>query len=83
MTGGVIVNPGMHMPLSAVPTGRSVVLRRIRKGHDLASRLAAMGFVPGVIIDVHQNDQRGPVVVGLKGGRVMLGRGMAEKMAVE
>jgi Fe2+ transport system protein FeoA len=42
-----------------------------------------MGFVPGVTIDVHQNDRRGPVIVGLKGGRVMLGRSMADKMAVE
>lgn len=77
------MHPSLHIPLSAVPTGRVVVLRRVREGHDLASRLAAMGFVPGVTIDVHQNDRRGPVIVGLKGGRVMLGRCMADKMAVE
>ena len=77
------MHPSLHMPLSAVPNGRAVVLRRIREGNGLASRLAAMGFVPGVTIAVHQNDRNGPVIVGLKGGRVMLGRGMAEKMAVE
>lgn len=83
MTTQMIMHPGIHMPLSAVPTGRSVVLRRIREGHGLVTRLAAMGFVPGVTMEVRQNDQHGPVVVGMKGGRVMLGRGMAEKMAVE
>ena len=77
------MHPGIYMPLNAVPAGRIVVLRRIREGHGLTSRLAAMGFVPGVTIEVHRNDRNGPVVVGLKGGRVMLGRGMAEKMAVE
>ena len=77
------MHPGNPMPLSAVPTGRVVVLRRIREGHVLTSRLAAMGFVPGVTIDVHQNDRNGPVIVGLKGGRVMLGRAMADKMGVE
>lgn len=77
------MHPSIDMPLSVVPTGRAVVLRRIREGHGLASRLAAMGFVPGVTIAMHQNDRNGPVVVGLKGGRVLLGRGMAEKMAVE
>ena len=77
------MHPSIHMPLSAVPTGRSVVLRRVRDGHGLVARLAAMGFVSGVTIAVHQNDRNGPVVVGLKGGRIMLGRGMAEKMAVE
>ena len=71
------------MPLSAVPTGRAVVLRRIREVNGLVARLAAMGFVPGVTIDVRQNDRNGPVIGGLKGGRVLLGRGMAEKMAVE
>jgi len=77
------MHPNIHMPLSAVPSGRAVVLRRIREAHGMASHLASMGFVPGVIIDVHKNDRNGPVVVGLKGGRVMLGRGMAEKMSVE
>ena len=77
------MHPSKHMPLSAVPTGRAVVLRRIRQGHGLDSRLAAMGFLPGVTIDVHHNDRNGSVVVGVKGGRVMLGRDMAEKMAVE
>ncbi len=78
-----VMHPSIHMPLSAVSTGRTAVLRRIRGGHDLAARLAAMGFVPGVTIVVHQNDRNGPVVVAVKGGRVMLGRGMAAKMAVE
>jgi Fe2+ transport system protein FeoA len=42
-----------------------------------------MGFVPGVTVDVLRNDGGGPVVVVLKGVRVMLGRGMANKMSVE
>jgi Fe2+ transport system protein FeoA len=71
------------MPLSSVPAGRTVVLRRVRDGHGLTSRLAAMGLVPGVAIAVHQNHRGGPLVVGVKEGRLMLGRGMAEKMAVE
>ena len=71
------------MPLSDVPTGRAVVLRRVREVNGLVARLAAMGFVPGVMIDVHQNIKNGPVIVGLKDSRVMLGRDMAEKMAVE
>ncbi len=71
------------MPLSTVPTGRDVVLRRIREGHCLANRLADMGLIPGVTINVHQNDRIGPVVIALKGIRMMLGRGMAEKISVE
>ena len=71
------------MPLSAVPTGRSVILWGVQAGRRLTARLAAMGFVPGVAVDVLRNDGAGPVVVVLKGMRVMLGRGMANKMSVE
>lgn len=76
------MNAGLHMPLSSVPAGRTVVLRRVRDGHGLAAHLAAMGLVPGVAIAVHQNHRGGPLVVGVKEGRLMLGRVMAEKMAV-
>ena len=70
------------MPLSAVLPGRSVVLRNIRAGCGLASRLAAMGLVPGVELQVHRNDCTGHVVVALHGGRMALGRGMADKVSV-
>jgi Fe2+ transport system protein FeoA len=83
MTERTVMHPSLHMPLSAVPTGRAVVLRRVREFNGLVSRLAAMGFVPGVMIDVHQNDRIGPVIVGLKDSRVMLGRDTADRMAVE
>jgi len=77
------MHPGNLIPLSVVPTGRAVVLRQIGEMHDLVSRLASLGFVLGVTINVQQNDRNGPVVVGLKGGRVVLGRDMAARMAVE
>jgi ferrous iron transport protein A len=73
----------MCMPLSVVAAGRSVVLRRVNAGRGLTSRLAAMGFFPGLEVHVHRNDRNGPVVLGVAGSRVMLGRGMAEKIYVE
>lgn len=77
------MNAGPCMPLGFARPGSSVTLRRINAGHSLAARLSAMGFVPGVSLEVCQNHRRGPVVVGLKGVRIMLGRGMADKMSVE
>ncbi len=73
----------IHRPLSTVSAGSSVLLRRIRAGQDLETRLSAMGFVPGVTVAVHRNSPNGPLLVEVKGSRVMLGRGMAEKMAVD
>ena len=73
----------MQRPLSTVLAGATVVLRRIRAGRELEARLSALGFVPGETLHIHRNTRPGPLVVGVKGSRVMLGRGMAEKIAVE
>ncbi|MBN1881640.1 MAG: ferrous iron transport protein A [Deltaproteobacteria bacterium] len=55
----------------------------ITAGHGLTGRLCAMGLVTGVSIEVLQNAQRGPVIVALCGCRIVLGRGMAEKIMAE
>ncbi len=77
------MNPALWMPLSLVPSGRSVLLRRVRAGQGLSSRLAAMGLLPGVRVQVCHNDRNGPVIIGINGSRVMLGRGMTDKVTVE
>lgn len=73
----------LHRPLSSVSAGCSVLLRRIRAGLELEARLSALGFVPGATVEVHRNGPHGPLVVQVKGSRLMLGRGMADKIAVE
>ena len=69
-------------PLSAVPPGRKVKLVRIDAGRGLNSRLAAMGLVPGAELTVVNCGRPGPFVVTVKGSKVMLGRGMADKILV-
>ena len=49
----------------------------------MAKRLADMGFVPGDEIQVVSNGVPGPLVVLVKGSRLVLGRGMAEKILVK
>lgn len=73
----------LHRLLSTVAAGHCVRLRHVRAGQELETRLAALGFVPGAVVEVHRNGCRGPLVVRVKGSRLMLGRGMAEKIAVE
>jgi ferrous iron transport protein A len=77
------MNPPLLMPLAAVPPGRSVVLQRVQGGCGLTSHLAAMGLLPGVKAQVCRNDRTGPVVLGVNGSRMMLGRGMADKVWVQ
>jgi len=71
------------LPASAVPERRSVVLRGVSAGNELISRLAAMGLHIGMRIEVCRNRHHGPMVLGCNGSRIMLGRGMADKLMVE
>ena len=72
----------MAMPLSVVQVGRPVRMVSVEAGRCLQTRLAAMGLVPGVEIEVLRNLPRGPFIVAVKGTRVMLWRGMAQRITV-
>ncbi len=71
------------MPLSMVSAGNRVRLVGVHAGRGLQGRLAALGLVPGVEIEVVSKALRGPCVLAVKGSRVMIGRGMAHKIMVE
>lgn len=70
------------VPLTSVAAGRTVRLVAIEAGRGLQSRLAAMGLVPGVELRVVSNGAWGPFIVAVKESRVMLGRGMSDKVYV-
>jgi ferrous iron transport protein A len=70
------------MPLSMAPNGTKVTLVGVQAGRGLSRRLADIGFVPGVEIEVVNNGAPGPIVVVVKGSRLVLGRGMAHKIIV-
>ena len=69
-------------PLSQVAKGKTVVLVRVNAGHGLNNRLAAMGLLPNVQFKVVDNHHPGPFVISLRGSRMALGRGMANKIMV-
>ena len=70
------------MVLSAAGCGKSLRLLNVNAGQGLQSRLAAMGLVPGVELEVIANHSRGPLVLAVDESRIMLGRGMAERVVV-
>lgn len=69
-------------PLSTVEAGQAVRIVSIEAGRGLNSRLASMGLVPNVEIKVVNNHHPGPFVISVKESRMMLGRGMAQKIMV-
>jgi len=70
------------VPLSVIKPGEHARLRRIEAGCELQTRLASMGLLPGTEVRVVLNDTQGPMVVGVKDVRLMLGRGMVDKIFV-
>ncbi|MFA5423184.1 MAG: FeoA family protein [Phycisphaerae bacterium] len=69
--------------LSQVRQGKTVVLVRVDAGCGLNNRLAAMGLLPRTQIKVVNNHHHGPFVLDLKGAKMALGRGMANKILVQ
>jgi ferrous iron transport protein A len=46
------------------------------------SHLAPLGFTPGARVEMVQNFGHGPVIVMVRGTRIALGRGEAQKIIV-
>ncbi len=69
-------------PLSMAPPGALVTLVGINAGRGLVRRLSAMGLVPGTQLEVLRGNVAGPLMIRVKGSRIMLGRGIAMKILV-
>lgn len=78
-------NTAIHYnkPLSEIKKGDSVTLNEVAVGRELTSRLTSLGLTPGVVVQVLQNQGRGPIIVNVRGTHVALGRGEAEKLLVD
>ena len=69
--------------LAEAESDRDLQLVEIRGGRGIRHRLAEMGFAPGVLFRVIRQGRPGPLVVLLKGSRLVIGWHMAERMFVK
>ena len=69
--------------LSMIPQGAVVTVKQIVAGRGLRRHLANLGLLPGVRLEVLRGSMHGPVIVRVKGSKVMLGRGMAHGILVD
>ena len=68
--------------LTQVETGTKVKIRSLNGGRGLHARLAGMGLIPGLIVEVISQGITGPSVIVHNGCRLAIGRGMAQKIIV-
>lgn len=71
------------LTLAQARAGVSLYLLAIKgAGRELRARLVSMGLVPGVILKIMRKGRHGQCIVAVKGVRLGLGRGMAQKILV-
>lgn len=70
------------VPLIALNAGQIGFIHKLRGGHRLKARLAALGFTPGAPVTVTRNFGYGPIIVSVREAQVALGRGEAEHILV-
>ena len=63
-------------------SGERATFLGIHSGRDFWGRLIAMGFTPGVEVEMLQNHRHGPLLVAVRGTFVALGRGEAARVMI-
>jgi ferrous iron transport protein A len=69
-------------PLSRATNGQVVTVSAVRAGWGLERRLADLGITKGVEMKVISAGRPGQVVVQVRGSRLALGRGVADKIII-
>lgn len=68
--------------LSQIKPGKVVHIEHVDAGYALKNRLASMGILTDQPIEIIRNDFQGQVVVSVKGVRLVLGRGISQKIKI-
>ena len=71
-----------HKTLKTVGAGQSAMIVAVDCGQKAQARLDSMGLIPGTEIGVLSNG-KGPLIVRVGEGRVIVERGIAEKVVVD
>lgn len=74
---------GMRMTLLYSKPGEEMVVDEITWSPGVKRRLEDMGFIKGTPVRVIRSDGFGAIVVEIKGSKLLLGRGMAQKIKVK
>ena len=73
---------GAAMPLALALPGQELELVSISGGRRFQHRMVEMGLAPGVRFSVVARGSPGPFILQLKGSRLVVGRGMSDRLFV-
>ena len=69
------------MPLNFIGIGKLAKINSVQGGENMCKKIMEMGMSTGAIIKIMKNDS-GPLIVKVGETRLVLGRGMAQKVMV-
>lgn len=71
-----------HAPLTCLRPGSTAEVRGVLAGRKARYRLASLGLIPGSVLHVVANPGLGPLLLSVGESRLMVERGVAEKVHV-
>lgn len=71
----------IFIPLNAISIGRQAEVGNLQGGEIMCKKLMEMGVNKGAIVEIMSNDS-GPLIIRVGETRLVLGRGMAQKVMV-
>lgn len=71
----------IYIPLNAMGIGKYAEVNNIEGGELMGKKLMEMGVNKGAVIEMMRNDA-GPLIIKVGETRLVLGRGMAQKVMV-
>lgn len=69
-------------PLTEIERGKTVYFAYIDAGRTAKARVLSMGLRKGTPFKLARNTKNGPFVISLSGNRMVLGRGVTDKIMV-
>jgi ferrous iron transport protein A len=69
-------------PLTEIAAGATVYFDHIDAGRTAKARMLSMGLRKGIPFKLASRSKNGPFVISLKGNRMVLGRGVTDKIMV-
>lgn len=70
------------MALIEAKIGDKCIVEGIERGHTLKKKLLDLGLTPGTEFRVINKRLNGPVIIEVRGTRLVLGRGIAKKISI-
>ena len=72
----------METNLNNISPGCYAEILGINGGESIRNKVLSMGLLPGKTVQVISKQKKGPVIIKINGTRLVIGRGMSEKIYV-